>query len=881
MDRGTFDESVDDRDVARLPVGGGSVSVNGDDLGLGPGVLDDDAPATHLLPVPPERTLKEKLVERERQKRIETERARLKRQFALSNGGAMEVEENLELAKENGSVVGTVGGGSSVAAAAADMDDEKQSEKLGYAMERFLSESGHVVVNGDDLKPKSQAESGGVVMERFLSEPIVVSSIDVEEQGILDDLMPDLHISEIPSDLPNTSLHEAPASVTFDDANAVQSHPEDLSQAGHPNFEEDENVSLLLTENVHHLTANDSMDANSNGAVEMGTLSDLDRFSDHGINALRGGPTHNGSHGLDVSSSDSSLHSVDPSTRVLRLTEREIQEMEAIEEASIGNAPPSEREDTLSEVGDMVGSFPDLTNRAMDMLGSYSVNTRTTASVSNTSVGGNQSAGVRSQEQEPADASSIDDIATASVSSHLALSPGSSEGGVSVTANPPSVATVDDPVDEAISPTQGSPHPSLQKAVSEDALPHLPVFDHPDIPLDAEASARANAGVVNRRLRPGLAITPPRGLPKRGSPDASEMKRTLSMPEKMHGSVDGFDFDKYDFIPSTPYGSSSYQDLPGDSPWAPDDAKMNVSPLHARTIAPLDQRDALDVENARSAKDVSPVFRSKYGALLGAFPTSIAQGAIQENSDVEYSDQTPLIAPELPHGQRSIAESVFSSIRSESALEVEEEANDAERYKASNILARAFPERFIALLVTLVVEIPVLFMISGGSDRLCSLIGRRRYELMMAFLPLSSAISGNCGLQASTLTTRAISHEQVTVENFREWFTAEVGAATHLALGMGIVLGACGFVMSGYDIAFGVTIFVAQFISLVTAGFTGTMAPLIFTFIFHRDSGKWGGPLETAIQDIVGSFAMVVVSFHILLMLGPHQIASTDVCGGE
>ena len=151
----------------------------------------------------------------------------------------------------------------------------------------------------------------------------------------------------------------------------------------------------------------------------------------------------------------------------------------------------------------------------------------------------------------------------------------------------------------------------------------------------------------------------------------------------------------------------------------------------------------------------------------------------------------------------------------------------------------------------------------------------------MAFLPLSSAISGNCGLQASTLTTRAISHEDVTVENFMDWLKAEVGAATYLALGMGIVLGTFGFVLSGFDVSFGFTIFIAQFISLVTAGFSGTMAPLIFTYIFHRDSGKWGGPLETAIQDIVGSFAMVVISYHVLLFLGPHQIAPTDLCGEQ
>ena len=56
-----------------------------------------------------------------------------------------------------------------------------------------------------------------------------------------------------------------------------------------------------------------------------------------------------------------------------------------------------------------------------------------------------------------------------------------------------------------------------------------------------------------------------------------------------------------------------------------------------------------------------------------------------------------------------------------------------------------FPERFVALAVTLLVEIPVFLMIFGGSDELTEAIGLRRYQLLMSFLPLSSAISGNCG----------------------------------------------------------------------------------------------------------------------------------------
>ena len=87
------------------------------------------------------------------------------------------------------------------------------------------------------------------------------------------------------------------------------------------------------------------------------------------------------------------------------------------------------------------------------------------------------------------------------------------------------------------------------------------------------------------------------------------------------------------------------------------------------------------------------------------------------------------------------------------------------------------------------------------------------------------------------------------------------------------------FFMGGQSYPFALSIFFAQFIGIATAGCTGTFAPLLFTFIFDRDSGKWGGPLETAVQDIVGSFAMIVVSFHIMMWFGPFDIDPTDLCG--
>jgi len=184
-----------------------------------------------------------------------------------------------------------------------------------------------------------------------------------------------------------------------------------------------------------------------------------------------------------------------------------------------------------------------------------------------------------------------------------------------------------------------------------------------------------------------------------------------------------------------------------------------------------------------------------------------------------------------------------------------------------------------ALIVTLIFELPVLFMISGGSDALCSLLGRTRYQLLVGFIPLTSAISGNVGLQASTLTTRAISHTHVTQSSYTPWFSKEVGAAAYLGIAMGFVIGLIGFFASGMDFGFGATLMIAQFISTVTAGCTGTIAPLLFTFIFQRDAGKWGGPLETAIQDIVGSFSMVVISYHLLRLFGTGPIDPSDMCG--
>lgn len=211
--------------------------------------------------------------------------------------------------------------------------------------------------------------------------------------------------------------------------------------------------------------------------------------------------------------------------------------------------------------------------------------------------------------------------------------------------------------------------------------------------------------------------------------------------------------------------------------------------------------------------------------------------------------------------------SIFSDLRSQSAETIEEELAKEHRYAKAGCVRRAFPERSLALLVTLALEIPVAFIITGGSQGLKQLVGPDRYTLLMAFLPLTSAISGNVGLQASSLTTRAISHGSCDKTTYCSWMRLEVATAGLLSIATGFAVALLALVWTwvqfpGPDIGFALTVGVSQAFSIIVAGITGSIAPVIFSFIFHGDAGKWAGPMETAVQDVAGAFGVVYCAAH-------------------
>lgn len=53
-------------------------------------------------------------------------------------------------------------------------------------------------------------------------------------------------------------------------------------------------------------------------------------------------------------------------------------------------------------------------------------------------------------------------------------------------------------------------------------------------------------------------------------------------------------------------------------------------------------------------------------------------------------------------------------------------------------------------------------------------------------------------------------------------------------------------------------------VAVVSAGATGSMAPLLFKYLKIGDPSALAGPLETAFQDIIGSSALLALSAAIL-----------------
>jgi hypothetical protein len=745
--------------------GGGSNTIDDDDDENGQGsstvVVDNsDSPGQDnqsvLIPQPrPLPTMKEKLVERERQRRVESERARWKRQFAMAahaeaehdeddnnngaSGGAdtsgynftssAMADHDRSFVTDRNSVAGTVG--EDTVAPIDTLEEDNNDSKMNYPMERFLQDRHETEIedNGDrsNQNNNTKKETQGVVMERFLQE---------QPTG------------------------PANAFVT----GAGGSSPSSSVAPSHADSAPNESSGRQIISNELPLLDLPSSD---------NTASNID-------NELPGEP-------ID----DNEFLSPSQQPRVvLRLTEAEIQEMAAIDDASRSNAPPSERDD-ISELGELVSDF----GTGLTHIDNHNMSqgTPVTAMESVTSSVGNQIGQITELSASLSDHGGIDGIEGHSMSSNVVAS--SAGGDVSLTGNPPSEVARDDDDDagEIFSPESSQvPTEILPTRSTVDVLssPFATVSiadttgSNDDSGTELKLTA-SNDNIVNRTMRPGLFNYKERQQDNSigNLSDSCTPKKIAKSPNTdVDNHIEGFDFDKNNYD-SSPRGDivASRNNL-----WSPGFSDNNALPDYRAMTATEDNDPKLQTPRFGSESRTETMERrtkneannDENKPLLGGIPPSVVNVTLKN-----HRSWGSLWSVRNRNDLNALAESVFRDIRSErTATGLSSISNnEAEDYfSGSTLLKRAFPERMFALMVTLVIEMPTLFLISGGSDKLCNLIGRTKYTTLVALLPIVSAMSGNVGLQASTLTTRAIRHGQVKVENYTSWLVKEIGAAVYL-----------------------------------------------------------------------------------------------------
>lgn len=188
--------------------------------------------------------------------------------------------------------------------------------------------------------------------------------------------------------------------------------------------------------------------------------------------------------------------------------------------------------------------------------------------------------------------------------------------------------------------------------------------------------------------------------------------------------------------------------------------------------------------------------------------------------------------------------------------------------------------RFPALITTLALELVVATIIQMYTDTF------NRYPLLISMQPVISAISGNVGLQASSANVRALALGIYTPDQLMKAVLPEAKAAISVGLTIGTLTGVIACVWyhlapddptgsSSDAFVFGSAIWLGMFFSVLSAGISGSAAPLLFKRM-NCDPSALAGPLETAFQDIIGGSVLLALSAYILKTFAHHEACPSD-----
>ena len=193
-------------------------------------------------------------------------------------------------------------------------------------------------------------------------------------------------------------------------------------------------------------------------------------------------------------------------------------------------------------------------------------------------------------------------------------------------------------------------------------------------------------------------------------------------------------------------------------------------------------------------------------------------------------------------------------------------------------LVTVLSPHLISLLTVLMLEIPVFAMMLRGSDNLFTLLGHSGSQLLVALVPVFSAISGSIAFQAAQATKSAIVHNHLRSDTFISWLSIEVGVACCHGAVIGILIGGATTLFNFHspnDIerALPAALMIAQLLSAVTAAIFGIISPIFSRFFgaqFAKLLPKWFRDsipmtiVERVFFDVLSAFVIMIVCYQLL-----------------
>jgi magnesium transporter len=140
-----------------------------------------------------------------------------------------------------------------------------------------------------------------------------------------------------------------------------------------------------------------------------------------------------------------------------------------------------------------------------------------------------------------------------------------------------------------------------------------------------------------------------------------------------------------------------------------------------------------------------------------------------------------------------------------------------------------------------------------------------QFTALAILLPVVAGQSGNAGSQALAVTIRGLALREIGLADWRKVLSKEVQAGLANGVALAVTCGLGVWVWSG-TIGLGVVIAVAMVLSVVAAGISGALVPILLTRV-GQDPATASSILLTTVTDVAGFFSFLATATALSFML--------------